>query len=154
MNVLCSIREPIPGLTYSQHSGGAMSISFIVPGKAVGWQRARRSGNQYFTATETRAYQQSIAWSAKAAGVQILQGPVRVLITVYHPMPKSMSQKARLEAVQRVLRPTVKPDMDNVLKTVLDALNGVAYVDDNQVTDIAISKFYGDPQISVTVGPA
>lgn len=130
------------------------SITFTVPGKVIGKQRARVTRFGTYTPKATVAYEKSIAWTAKASGVQKIEGAVRLLIQVYSEPPKSMPQKARLEAVQRIIRPQTKPDLDNVLKTVLDALNGIAYEDDKQVTDIAASKFYGEPQIVVTVGAA
>ena len=39
---------------------------------------------------------------------------------------------------------TIKPDCDNIAKIVLDALNGLAYDDDSQVTELEVHKFYGD----------
>jgi len=130
------------------------SITFTIPGKVVGWKRARRRGKQYFTDPEMAAYQEAIQILAKAAGVRPTEGPMRLLITAYYPMLKGMTARERLDAVQRVLRPTARKDIDNVLKNVMDALNGIAYADDNCVCDVAISKFYGEPQLSITVGPA
>lgn len=39
--------------------------------------------------------------------------------------------------------PTVKPDVDNFLKSLLDALNQIAYEDDAQIIEINASKKYG-----------
>lgn len=50
------------------------------------------------------------------------------------------------------VRPSRKPDVDNVLKAVLDALNGVAYKDDSRVVHVAASKFYSnDPKIVIRI---
>lgn len=49
------------------------------------------------------------------------------------------------------LFPTVKPDADNVSKIILDALNGLAYYDDNQVTDLTIYKQYATTDEGVGV---
>ena len=51
------------------------------------------------------------------------------------------------------LFPTVKPDTDNISKIILDALNGLAYYDDNQVTDLTIYKQYAttDEKVGVVV---
>ena len=49
--------------------------------------------------------------------------------------------------------PTTKPDGDNILKVVLDALNGLAYDDDRQVVKMCIIKAYGvNPGLVVQVG--
>ena len=42
------------------------------------------------------------------------------------------------------IRPTKKPDIDNIIKAVLDALNGVAYKDDTQVVQVMATKKYRD----------
>ncbi len=132
-----------------------MSKTFVVEGEIVGWQRARTNNGRYYTDPRTEAYQKQIGWAAKAAGVQVIDAPVRLLIQAYYPMPKRMPQKHRLEALQRVRRPMVKPDIDNILKTVADALNGIAYKDDCMITDMAVSKFYADePRIVVVIGEA
>ena len=49
------------------------------------------------------------------------------------------------------LFPTVKPDADNISKIILDALNGLAYYDDNQVTDLTIYKLYATTNEKVGV---
>jgi Holliday junction resolvase RusA-like endonuclease len=50
------------------------------------------------------------------------------------------------------LRPVKKPDMDNVLKVVADALNSVAYRDDTQIVDCQLRKFYDkQPRVEVII---
>lgn len=50
------------------------------------------------------------------------------------------------------LRPTKKPDLDNVIKSILDALNKVAYHDDTQIVSLSMEKFYSDsPRVEVTI---
>lgn len=58
--------------------------------------------------------------------------------------PKSMSRKRQYQALMGEVRPTTKPDLDNLLKSVKDALNGVAYVDDSQIVTITAEKAYGE----------
>lgn len=70
---------------------------------------------------------------------------VRVHLTFYVPRPASVSYKKRRY-------PIVKPDIDKLSRTILDALNGVAYVDDSQVVCLHTRKFYGDnPGVVVAV---
>lgn len=130
-------------------------ITFTVHGEPVGWQRVatNRSGARYMP-NATRAYQTSIAWAAKAAGVRVIDGPVKIVLVVYHPIPASLRGQARRDAADNITRPYSKPDIDNVFKSVADALNGIAYPDDKNVVEVVISKLYGEPSIQVTVGPA
>jgi len=64
-------------------------------------------------------------------------GPVSLAITALLAMPQSIPKKRRDSAL-----PVTRPDVDNYLKTVLDALNGVAFKDDSQVVSVACSKRY------------
>lgn len=57
-----------------------------------------------------------------------------------------------LSMLEGVIRPTKKPDIDNVCKIVLDSLNGIAYHDDTQVVDCQVRKFYSEnPRVVVTI---
>ena len=50
------------------------------------------------------------------------------------------------------LRPTKKPDLDNVAKIILDSLNKIAYDDDSQIVDLHIRKYYSDnPRVLVSL---
>lgn len=52
-----------------------------------------------------------------------------------------------------LIRPTKKPDIDNITKAVLDALNKVAYKDDAAIVQFSVEKFYSDnPRVEVTIG--
>lgn len=69
-----------------------------------------------------------------------------------YPIPKSTSKKKRKEMLEHRLRPTVKPDLDNVAKLIYDALNGVAWYDDNAIVDARVQKFYSDePRVEVSI---
>lgn len=64
----------------------------------------------------------------------MLDGPVRVEVLVFAPLPKTRPKRVAREPY------TVKPDADNVAKQVLDALNGLAYADDAAVTELVVRK--------------
>lgn len=61
---------------------------------------------------------------------------VSVMINAYFSIPKSYMKGKRLACKHNINRPAKKPDVDNILKAVLDALNGVAYKDDKQVIEV------------------
>lgn len=73
-------------------------------------------------------------------------------IKAYYSIPKSASKKKRVAMLTGEIRPTKKPDMDNVVKIIADSLNQVAYRDDTQIVDCQCRKFYSDkPRVEVTI---
>ena len=77
---------------------------------------------------------------------------LKVEIDAFYPIPTSFSKAKQALALSMLLRPTTKPDCDNIIKAVLDALNGVAYCDDKQVISVSCNKFYGETgHLTVTV---
>lgn len=81
---------------------------------------------------------------------------VGVSVGALFPVPKSWTRTKREQVRAGTIRPMVKPDVDNILKAVLDGLNGVAYEDDKQVVTARASKAYtyGEPMIVVHVWEA
>ena len=77
-------------------------------------------------------------------------------IDIYFSIPKSYSKCKRSAAECNIIRPTKKPDIDNVTKSVLDALNGVAYKDDTQVAEVSVRKWWtaGSDRIDVRIEKA
>lgn len=65
---------------------------------------------------------------------------------------KSATKANRELMLTGKIRPTVKPDWDNIGKLVSDALNGIAYDDDKSVVDAVVRKYYSDrPRTQITV---
>ena len=124
---------------------------FRVEGRVQGKARARTFYNkrigkmQSITPEQTKSYEELIRWCYKASGGKYLgEQPISLTIKAYYEIPKSFSKSKKLQAIQGQLRPSVKPDIDNVCKSVLDALNGVAYYDDKQVISIVCEKWYAE----------
>lgn len=123
-----------------------MGIAFEVPGEPRGKGRPRfsRDGHAY-TDSETKAYEKKIvAYYRQALGG--FRWPetafVRVKVTAHYPIPKSATKAAVAGMQAGKILPSRKPDIDNVLKVVLDALNGVAYKDDSRVVSVEAEKIY------------
>jgi len=77
---------------------------------------------------------------------------VQVGIIAYYPIPKSASKKKRADMESGKLRPIVKPDLDNVMKVVCDALNQIAYRDDSQIVAASLVKMYSNtPRVEVEI---
>lgn len=73
-------------------------------------------------------------------------------ILAYFGIPKSKSKKIKEQMAQKLLRPTKKPDMDNIMKIIADSLNMVAYRDDTQIVDCQLRKFYSnEPRVEVVI---
>ena len=70
--------------------------------------------------------------------------PVSVEIEFYMPLPMSDSKRGRERKLSGLEFPAKKPDIDNLAKLVLDALNGVYWHDDNQIVELNLRKKYSD----------
>jgi Holliday junction resolvase RusA-like endonuclease len=69
-------------------------------------------------------------------------------------VPASWSKAKRAAALSGEIVPTKKPDMDNVVKAICDALNAIVWVDDVQVTDLLARKRFGDnPHVEARITP-
>ena len=65
-------------------------------------------------------------------------------------VPKSDSKLKKQTKLVGEIRPTTKPDCDNLAKSILDSLNGLAYQDDKQVVELEVKKFYAEqPEVKV-----
>lgn len=82
---------------------------------------------------QTRPWRELVAWAARQVWVGApTPAAVEVRIGFVMPRPKSARRK----------RPTVKPDLDKLVRACLDALTGVVWVDDAQVVSVMASKRY------------
>ena len=128
----------------------SLAVYFVVYGNPVGKGRPRATSRggfvRMYTDAKTLGYEAAIADEAKRAmGVmEPLETPIQFQMTAYYPIPKSWSKRKRTDALNGELYPMVKPDMDNVIKAVLDACNGIVYLDDTQVVNLVVSKRYSD----------
>jgi Holliday junction resolvase RusA-like endonuclease len=125
-----------------------MQIHFQVEGdpKGKGRPRFSRVGNftKVYTDKQTLTYEAMIATFAKQAmgGTELLKTPVSVFLYVRLPVPQSYPKKRREACLSGLEKPCKKPDIDNIAKTYLDAMNGVIFVDDTQVIDLHVKKLY------------
>ena len=136
-----------------------MMISFTVYGTAVPKQRPRISGHRAYTPKRTKDYEERVLneFRSSYSGFYPAFGkdvPVRICISVIQEIPRSWSKKKRAQAESGEIVPLSRNgDVDNIAKSILDALNGYAYQDDCQVTTLIITKQYGqNPRAEVRVG--
>ena len=133
-------------------------MSFCVRGEPQGKARPRFApGGNIYTPPTTKKYEAEILTAYRAAAAKVgwkepPSGYASMSLTVGYKIPKSASKAKRGKMLEQEILPDKKPDLDNVIKVVLDALNGVAYKDDKQVVMIHAQKYYTDnPHISVEV---
>ena len=116
---------------------------------------ARATGQPFvavYTDAKTRIFEKSLAWAGKAVmgARKPLSGPLAVAVDAVLTIPASWSARKRDDAL-RIPRPTGRPDVDNLAKTV-DALNKLVWQDDSQIVDLRVTKRYGeDPMLRVEV---
>lgn len=144
--------------------------NFTVTGEPRGKGRPRFSSRgKYvvaYTDSETAAYENLVALSYAEAypRAEPMEGPISVLIEAYFPLKKSdywpvnkrhhgELRKSGWDKIDGRVRPTGKPDADNVGKAALDGLNHAnAWRDDSQVVSLRVEKYYSaEPRLEVTL---
>lgn len=90
---------------------------------------------------ELLAWRALVAIHARKAGCTPITSPIAISLSFTLEKPKT---------ARRAL-PTVPPDLDKQIRSILDALTGVAYADDAQVCQISASKAYGSPGVEIQI---
>lgn len=103
-------------------------IKIVVPGRPVPKARPRlgKRGNVY-TPTRTKEYEQLVGWCAKQHIQETIDGDIALHIKVY-------------------VKNNIFPDIDNIAKSIMDGLNGVAYKDDKQVSCLTVQRIKGNEE--------
>jgi len=138
-----------------------IEIGITIPGEPVakGRPKARVMGGkfaQFYTPARTVKYESLVRSYAKRVmeelGNSPLACPLYVKVYIYKEIPKSWTKAKREAATNGKLVPTCVPDADNYAKAILDAMNGVVYLDDCQITDLYVKKRYGIfPQAHIVI---
>lgn len=123
-------------------------MTFEVPGKPQPKQRARTVNGHSYTPEKTVLYEN---WVKACYNGQKFEGQLRAKIECFFPIPKSYPRKKTERCKANLERPTGKNlgDCDNLAKSILDSLNGIAYYDDSQIVELNVSKRWGDPKAIV-----
>ena len=127
-----------------------MTVRVTIPGPPVPKPRPRVARGRAYTPPRYAAWERGARLLAAASlpwGV-LLTVPVRVVCDFYMPIPKSWPAARRAHPGL----PEGKPDVDNLAKAALDAMNGTVFVDDAQVVDLSCRKRYSsEPRTEITV---
>ncbi len=122
--------------------------SFTVPGVPVPKARARvtmRGGfARAYTPKKTADYESVVASFARTAARSLITGPVSLEIEFRLPIPMSWSKKRKAAVLRGEEFPVSKPDLDNLVKSVKDGMNGIVWKDDSQVVVMKVIKVYSE----------
>ena len=130
-----------------------MRIEFEIKGKVKAKQSVKFTTNGIkYTPSDIKEYANWVKLcfmsTYKTWNIQnFANKPLKVIINVYMPIPKSFSKKKYEQALKGEIRPVVKPDCDNIAKNINDALNGIVYPDDKQITCLTVNKFYSESEL-------
>ena len=123
-----------------------MIYEFEVPGKIIGKGRPRLNSytGQVYTPTRTKDYENLIIqyFMLKYPRFKPFEGRVSVEITANFEVPKSTKKSDKALMLENKINPLKKPDIDNIVKIILDAMNECAFKDDTQITKLAVEKKY------------
>ena len=123
-----------------------MIYEFEVPGTVIGKGRPRLNSytGAVYTPTRTKDYESLVEqyFLLKYPRFKILEGRIKVNIIAYFSIPKTTKKSEINEMLDNNISPTKKPDIDNIVKVVLDSMNKFAFRDDNQITKLEVEKKY------------
>lgn len=116
-------------------------ILFDFPAVPKGRPRFTRRGIAY-TPIKTKRFEDQVALIAKINFKRVFTGALSVCISIFSKRPKSSKR----------LYPTVKPDIDNYGKAILDGMQGILFNDDSQIIDLIIKHRYIEDQNQTNSG--
>lgn len=124
-------------------------MKFTIPGEPTGKARPRVTKWGAHTPEKTVLYENLVKTCYDGP---LFEGQLEMRVTAFYGIPKSTAKKYIDSMLMGGIRPTKKPDADNVLKIICDALNKVAYYDDKQVVEAHVSKRYSSiPHVEVEI---
>lgn len=127
-------------------------MRFEVFGEVIGKGRPRftKQGRTY-TPKKTLDYEREIKIAYTSKYTYLSKRSLRIKICAYLEVAKSHSNIKKQKMLANELQCTKKPDADNIVKVVLDALNKVAYRDDAQVVELVAIKRWSNTSRLVVI---
>ena len=134
-------------------------FNITIPINPVPWERPKtRVVNgwvKHYNSTKTANYEKAIGeyWRQATNGFMYdREQTLNVNLVFGLPIPKSTSKKKTELMANGTIRHTKRPDVDNLAKSVIDGLNGVAWVEDSQVVRVSIYKEYAkEPYVYIYI---
>lgn len=129
-------------------------IRFTVLGEPKAKQRPKMGKGFTYTPKQTVEYENWVkqCYLTSDGHEGFLEHQIHAKIEAYFSIPKSVTKKNRELMLNNEIRPTKKPDADNIAKSILDSLNGIAYHDDSSIVSLEVEKYYSEvPRVEVTL---
>jgi len=127
---------------------------FVIYGQPVAKGRPRLGKWGTYTPPKTIEYENlvKLSYIEKFRNEPLLENQLKISIKFYFQIPKSVSKKKKQAMLEGKIMHDKRPDLDNCIKSITDALNGIAYKDDNQIVQIHACKFYSEePRTEVCI---
>lgn len=130
-----------------------MYCRFIIPLRPKAKGRPRHRGNVSYTPKETKEFEDAVGhYYKRDCGEPPTEKPVMVTLLFNFAIPKSMRSAGRAKAMMGTCPYASRPDLDNIEKAVMDALNGLAYKDDSQViAKVSLKRYWEYESVMVTI---
>lgn len=141
-----------------------MKLKFEVAGEPVAQARPRvvrtKTGVRGIDPAKSKNYKAWVKFCALNAfrkletkePKKLMAAPLKVKLLIYRSIPRSDSNKLKIQKQNNDVLPTVKPDIDNVFKAVTDALTGIIWQDDKQIVNAEIAKrFSSMPRVEIEI---
>jgi Holliday junction resolvase RusA-like endonuclease len=123
-----------------------------IPGQPVAKGRPRVCKWGTYTPEKTVNYETLVKELYIFNKLPKLSGQLRMEIKAYFGIPKSASALKRIMMSTGQIRPVKRPDLDNLIKIIADALNTIAYDDDSQIITVTADKYYSAaPRVEITI---
>ena len=125
------------------------TYSVVIEIDPVPKARARITANGRYTPKSTVAFENTVAWRfVERCGKPRLKGPVSITVD-FHLRSIQPEQAGRLHTG---LPHATRPDGDNLFKAVADSLRAIAWIDDSQIADLTVRKFWSTRgKIDITI---
>lgn len=121
-------------------------IRLTIPGMPIPKGRPRLSKWGTYTPKRTKDYESKVerCWDEQYGNVMPLDGPVSVTMEFLFEPPKSARKAEKIAMLENLIPCMNTSDLDNLVKSVSDALNGRAYGDDRQIVELRASKEWAE----------
>ena len=129
-------------------------IQLNIPGEPQGKQRPKWSPAGTYTPKKTVSYETYIQelFAIKYPDFRPVESELKMTLQAWLMIPTSASKKKRKLMQDLALKPGKRPDIDNVIKVVMDALEKLAYKNDSQIVEAHLYKFYAErPRLDIRI---
>ena len=129
-------------------------MQLTIPGEPQGKQRHKWSPGGTYSPKKTVNYETYIKelFAVKYPDFVPVEGALELELTALLTIPASISNKRKAMMKSNEIRPAKRPDVDNLVKIVMDALEKLVYKNDSQIVDESTHKFFSiRPRLEIRI---